>query len=240
MRWRVVVLLETVKAICRFVMLRATGNRSIVGSEIGGEEQVRRTTDEDGAVVEASVEEEGWQMPRTGLRLPDMPSLAAGETIMGFLEKRVVTPDEIKAAQRLVRRLETMRASAAEVLWILRPVVYALVLQKVRGNRKDWRPWVLGVGMELLSRQLAKGEIRENVPGGLGGLSAVEKEEMGKRGGDMAWWGMRGAFYDSLTGPWIKAVVKKLRGKPVLDMVGAVVEDYEFLWEEFYFSTATM
>lgn len=94
--------------------------------------------------------------------------------------------------------------------------------------------------MEMLSRQLAKNDVKENVPGGLRGLSAVEKEESVKRGGGLAWWGMRGAFYENVTGPWIKGFVKKIKGKPVLGMVGAVVEDYEFLWEEYYFSTATV
>jgi peroxin-16 len=32
----------------------------------------------------------------------------------------------------------------------------------------------------------------------------------------------------------------KLKGKPLLDMVGGIIEDYEFLWDEYYFSTATL
>lgn len=40
--------------------------------------------------------------------------------------------------------------------------------------------------------------------------------------------------------PWVQRVGNKLRGKPLLDMVGAVVDDYDYLWDEYYFSTSTM
>jgi hypothetical protein len=39
---------------------------------------------------------------------------------------------------------------------------------------------------------------------------------------------------------WIHAFTSRLKNKPLLDLVGSVVEDYEFLWDEYYFSTATM
>lgn len=39
---------------------------------------------------------------------------------------------------------------------------------------------------------------------------------------------------------WIQSVTKKLQGKPLLDIVGGVIEDYEFLWDQYYFSTATL
>jgi peroxin-16 len=31
-----------------------------------------------------------------------------------------------------------------------------------------------------------------------------------------------------------------MKGKPLLDLVGSVVEDYGYLWENYYFSTATL
>jgi peroxin-16 len=39
---------------------------------------------------------------------------------------------------------------------------------------------------------------------------------------------------------WIHAVTRKLRNKPLLDIVGGVIEDYEFLWDQYYSPTATM
>jgi hypothetical protein len=33
---------------------------------------------------------------------------------------------------------------------------------------------------------------------------------------------------------WIHSITGKLKGKPLLDMVGGVIEDYEFLWDQYY------
>jgi len=51
---------------------------------------------------------------------------------------------------------------------------------------------------------------------------------------------MRGAFYENVTKSAITKVVNSLKGKPVLDLVGGIVEDYEFLWGNYSFTTATM
>lgn len=56
----------------------------------------------------------------------------------------------------------------------------------------------------------------------------------------MAWWGMRGAFYQRITRVWIQGFAAKLKGKPLLDILGGIIDDYEVLWDEYYFSTATM
>lgn len=39
---------------------------------------------------------------------------------------------------------------------------------------------------------------------------------------------------------WIHSITGKLKNKPLLDIVGGVIEDYEFLWDQYYFPTATM
>ena len=269
MRWRVVVLLESVKAVCRFVMMRVTGTRSVIGTSIGAEEQVRKIDDEDANqnknievnVNAGGVGGEGWKMPRTGLTLPPLPSNShdsglGSNNITTYLETHMITPTDLKSARHLVRRLSTLQSQAAEIIWILRPVVYALLLQRFQsqsqshrnGNRsgssstmRDWRPWIAGVAMEILSHQLAARDVKERVPGGWRGLGEVEREEGGRRSGwgEIGWWGMRGAFYDRVTGKWVKRVEEKLRGKPLLGMVGAVVEDYGWLWGEYYYSTAT-
>lgn len=39
---------------------------------------------------------------------------------------------------------------------------------------------------------------------------------------------------------WLKTLTGGLKRIPLLDLIGGVVEDYEYLWDEYYFSTATM
>lgn len=38
----------------------------------------------------------------------------------------------------------------------------------------------------------------------------------------------------------VQSVAGKFRGKMLLDMVGVIIDDYDFLWDQYYFSTATL
>lgn len=123
---------------------------------------------------------------------------------------------------------------------------------------------MLGFGIEYGARQLAKRDLSERVVGGLRGLSGLEREEMRKRGWGMGWWVMRGAFYENFTRyvihpsrldvgdddfeearltwyrSWIQGFGNAFRGKMLLDLVATVVDDYDFLWDQYYFPTATL
>ena len=249
MRWRLIVTLEIVKATLRLCMSRMSGGRALIGTGVGDDRQERKVEDDSGStpgigwdgVGDGPVETE-WKMPRTGMRLPQLPSASgmAGESVADFLGKRVISADEIKSAKRLVKRITTIQGQVSELMWILRPVVYSIALQRCQGNKRDWRPWALGLAMEIASRQLAKKDVKGSVVGGVRGLSDVEKDELKRRGWEMTWWGMRGAFYENITRGLIRRFAGSLRGKPLLDMVGVIVEDYDYLWDEYYFPTATI
>lgn len=291
-RWRVIVILEFVKAVCRLIMMRATGNRPVIATSIGAENHERvdrgqETGREDtpypenhvkeddhadqlvnGHTIETppladpmKIEEAEYTTPRTGLRLPTRlptpPSSSASspstESVHSYLSARTLTSDDIKSPLRLTRPLTTTRAQLAELLWILRPLIYALALQQYattssslnhsnnRSWKRTWTPWLLGLGIELLSNHLSKQEIQSTVPGGVKGLSVVERDEYRRRrgAGTLGWWALRGALYENVTKGFVHGVAGKLKGKIVLDMLGVVVEDYEWLWGEWYFSTAT-
>lgn len=45
---------------------------------------------------------------------------------------------------------------------------------------------------------------------------------------------------DMLDRSWVHGITGKMRGKLLLDMLGTIIEDYEFLWDQYYFPTATM
>ncbi|MCJ1384941.1 Peroxisomal membrane protein pex16 [Xylographa soralifera] len=248
-RWRVVVILEMVKALCRLLMMRLTNSRPLVSPPLPDREVDPRTveggntekTQWDGMqtppIDEAGPDALSWTMPRTGLSLPNLPD---STEITEYLLKKVLTADDIKAPKQLLHRMTTFQGQIAESIWILRPVIYALAMQRWQSDKRSWRPWLLGVSLELAARQLAKKDLAERVAGGLRGLTGLEREELKKRGWSMAWWTMRGAFYENVTKSWIHSITGSLKGKPLLDMVGGVIEDYEYLWTEYYFSTATL
>jgi hypothetical protein len=134
---------------------------------------------------------------------------------------------------------------AAEILYIIRPVIYAAAMaywcQREDGRGKaDWRPWLLGLSIEYGARQLAKHDLETRRPGGARGMTQLEREELKKRSWALGWWAMRGAFYQNLTRVAIQGFTSKLKNKPILDMIGNIIDDYEFLWDQYYFPTATL
>ncbi|ORX99813.1 peroxisomal membrane protein pex16 [Clohesyomyces aquaticus] len=244
MRWRVVVLLEVIKAVCRLLLLRLTNSRPLLSPPLPQREVDPSTLEDSSASAdgmdtpptESSVEAENWTMPRTGL---SMPSLPESSDISSYLLSKVLTADDIKPPKALLHRVSG-KGELAEVLYIVRPVVYALAMQHFSGDRKSWRPWLMGLSIEYGARQLAKKDFQERLAGGLRGLTGLEREELKKRGWALGWWMMRGAFYENITKAWIHSITGKLRNKPLLDIVGGVIEDYEFLWDQYYFPTATL
>ncbi|KAL9635107.1 MAG: hypothetical protein Q9204_002744 [Flavoplaca sp. TL-2023a] len=169
-RWRLVVVLELIKAICRTIMFWVTGRRMVIEGPSTGErpnipeqqqsqnaeDQQQQQQKESAGDQEITVKEERnkeWNMPRTGMKLPVLPT-QDGESITDFLSKRVICADDIKVASQLTPDLCIGHAEAAK--------------------------------------------------------------------------------------SWIQGFAGKLKGKPLLDIVGGIVEDYDYLWGEYYFSTATM
>ncbi|KAJ5539204.1 Peroxisome membrane protein Pex16 [Penicillium frequentans] len=243
-RWRIVVFIEFAKAICRLLLLRLTNSRPLVSPPLPEREVDPRTTEEENqgdwngmdTPTSDRSSDLSWTMPRTGLSLPSLPDV---NDVSNYLISKVLTADDIKPAKTLLHRV-TGQGQLAEVLYILRPVVYALAMQRWSADKRSWRPWLIGFGMEYGCRQLAKRDFRERVAGGLRGLTGLEREELRKRGWSMGWWMMRGAFYENITKSWLHSLTSKMKGKPLLDLVGSVVEDYEYLWDNYYFSTATL
>jgi peroxin-16 len=204
-RWRVVVFIEFAKAVCRILLLRLTNSRPLVNPPLPEREVDPRTVEQpeeeqsDWNGMETPTSEKSsdlnWTMPRTGLSLPSLPDV---NDVSNYLISKVLTADDIKPPKTLLHRV-TGQGQLAEVLYILRPVVYALAMQKWSKDKRSWRPWLIGFGMEFGCRQLAKRDFRERVAGGLRGLTGLEREELRKRGWSMGWWLMRGAFYENIT-----------------------------------------
>ena len=267
-RARTVVALEAIKAACRLAMLQRTGARPGAEPPLPGRAVDPRAHGEAAAGSGASWDgmdaaddpdaarppprPEDWPMPRTNRAMPPLPHAA---DIPAYLLRRALTPDDVKTPAQLLRRLATARGQLAEVLWILRPLIYALLLLRYRGDKRKWTPWVVGLALELGARAMLRAELRGGETGGWRGMTSLEREEMQKRGVGLGWWLLRGAFYQNHTkyifkclkfGPadqacrhWMNAVTGKLKGVMLLDMGGSILEDYAYLWDEYYFSTTT-
>ena len=187
-RWRVVTVIESIKAICRLLLLRLTNSRPLLTPPLP-EREIDPSALEEGAHSASGIEsppserseETAWTMPRTGLSLPTLPSSA---DISSYLLSKVLTADDVKPPKALLHRVSGI-GSAAEILYILRPVIYAFAMAHYARRNKGkaaWQPWLLGIALEYGARQLAKRDVTEHRAGGLRGLTALEKEELKKRG----------------------------------------------------------
>jgi len=204
-RWRVVVLLEIIKAFCRMVLLRLTNSRPLLSPPLPEREvdpssleetpSSSSSADELESISSEKSDDAKWTMPRTGLSLPSLPDPS---DISSYLLSKVLTADDVKPPKALLHRV-TGKGEVAEWLFIVRPVIYAVAMQHWRNDKKNWRPWLIGVSMEYGARQLAKKDFKDRISGGLRGLTGLEKEEMRKRGWALGWWMMRGAFYENVT-----------------------------------------
>ncbi|EMC96784.1 hypothetical protein BAUCODRAFT_489867 [Baudoinia panamericana UAMH 10762] len=249
-RWRVIVMLEAIKAMCRLILMRLTNSRPLLSPPLPEREAVeepQQPAHDEPTIIPSPPSErseagsEQWTMPRTSLTLPPLPT---SDDISTYLLSKVLTADDIKPPKQLLHRTSGL-GSTAEILFILRPVIYAAAMsyycQQPSGRRKaDWRPWLLGISLEYAAHQLAKHDMETRRPGGARGLTQLEREELKKRGWAMGWWAMRGAFYENVTKGWIQGFANGLKNKPLLDVVGNIVEDYDFLWDRYYFPTATL
>ncbi|KAI0020701.1 peroxisome membrane protein [Xylariomycetidae sp. FL0641] len=235
-RWRVVIVLEAVKAVCRLLLMRITHARPLVTPVLPEREPI--PTDDDQNNEDAlnelmgveqdhqgmngsakAAHQQEWTMPRTRSSLPSLPTPS---DVGSYLQSRVLTADDIKPAVKLLNTL-SRSGQAAEILHILSPLVYATALAQSK-DKRSWAPWIVGLSVEYTARQLRDRGFRS---------TALEQEEWGKRYWSAGWWAMRGAFYENFT----KGLITGVRRR-VPSLVSGILEDYEYLWENYYFSTS--
>ncbi|KAI5285441.1 Peroxisomal membrane protein pex16 [Ascosphaera aggregata] len=206
-RYRVIIVIEAIKAILQFILLHLTGSRPVVSPPLPEREIDPRAAEAEKehnewdvlnsptTPQEISPQKVKWTMPRTGQTLPSLPQ---ANNVSNYLISKVLTADDIKQPRNLLHRIAG-QGQMAEVVYILRPLIYALALKKWSKNKKSWMPWLIGFGLEYNCRQLAKRNFKQSLAGGLRGLTGLERDEMRKRGANMLWWIMRSGFYANIT-----------------------------------------
>ncbi|ORY98829.1 peroxisome membrane protein [Syncephalastrum racemosum] len=132
-------------------------------------------------------------------------------------------------------------AHAAEILWIIRPVIYALlVLQRVQQSQMDsdeedekaeedaWKPWLVSLGIDLMARVA-----RYMQP-----MSPLEKEESRRRDFLLLYYFFRGPIYTRFTKNILDTFCDTFEHRPIVSIVAAALNDYRVFWEQSYFYTA--
>lgn len=228
-RWRIIVILEMMEAVCKLNLLRITKSRSPVNPPFPIREAISHSdpsivegeglTDNSLNVEPLAIPKE-YQLKRTGMRLPILPN---PKDISSYLLSRVLSADDIKAPSTLLNQLNGS-VYMAEVLYILQPLIYAIIISQ-KSDKSSWQPWVIGVSMDYLIRYLRK---KDNLR-----ATSLEKEQWGKRNYALAWWIMRGAFYEKFTKGLLHRTSESLPS-----FLAGILDDYLYLWDGYYFSTS--
>ncbi|KAG9095833.1 Peroxisomal membrane protein pex16 [Ceratobasidium sp. 370] len=235
--WRGIFMLEAVKAGLRLFLLKLT-RRPVLLPPIPEREMDPATMS-----LEPLVDPQPAADPTTPPRTPDhiknnraLPSPlltppkggAKPMPIEDYLMSKALSTDDLRAPTRLVDILASPRDWVAEILFIVRPLIYVYLLSRSPKNRS--RPLAVSLAIELLSRNLRR----------LPPPSAqLERAEYARRDRDLIWYLFRGAIWSEWTRPKLDAIAKKTQDAPLLGLLSAFIGDWVPLIDEYYYYTAT-
>ncbi|KAK9364766.1 peroxisome membrane protein [Lipomyces kononenkoae] len=245
--------IESIKAACRLALFRISGSRTVLTPPIPEREIDPNLLDPDDPTEPFANPNdddlEYWTMPRTGQKLPQ---LNADSDVTQFLMKKVLLPEDVVAAPKLAHPLTTVDGRIKEILYILRPLLYALLALlasrlresgrfKGKQSRRiiNWMPWIIGFALEYICKDGVIGSLSSEggIRTALTKLTGLEKLELDKRSKSMWWWVLRGQFYESITKPVLDKLIKKTENIPLLNLVGLYVGDYQYLMETYHFAS---
>ncbi|CAB4436316.1 unnamed protein product [Rhizophagus irregularis] len=245
-KWKLIIMVELIKAICRIILLYKTQERTIVNPAIPRREIDPSIFNQENF----SSNSRTWIGQRTGCRRDNLSSVSSIHQnsnsnnnyytsscdINNYLMNKVLYVEDIKNPSELVHRLHGI-GKLAELLYILRPLIYVLALQKY-GNR-SWKPWSFSIFIELSTIVLYKYFYKKHMSGGYRWLSTLEKEEERRRFRFLFFYFLRGPLYEKFTRTKINNFCHSVSNKPILSLFGGILRDYQPLWENVYFYTAS-
>ncbi|GAA5945444.1 hypothetical protein JCM3775_006778 [Rhodotorula graminis] len=207
-----------------------------------------------------TVEKEFWTGARTGYVRPTLASLRQGagdSAAVGggfgavkkgkdvgkeYLLSRVLTIEDVKRPQDLVAKAHGVKR-LAEVIWILRPLIYVLAMRKY--GKRHTLPFLLSLALEYLAfslRQSTDPKLGSDKACGpmlpRGTPSELEKDETAKRGRAFWWYLVRGPVWESWTKPQLESIGRKFEDKPLVGFVSTLLNDYIPLYDEYYYYSA--
>ncbi|KAF9044558.1 peroxisome membrane protein [Hymenopellis radicata] len=239
-RWRGILLLEAIKAVLRLLMLRIT-RKPLLSPPIPEREfdptslpQVSPSNTSSPTLAPSSpaasppatpdhLKNNHEPLPHPLISPPPTRSNTAVED---YLLPKALTTDSVKPSLTLVRTMSSPQEWAAEIIYIVRPLVYAgLLFSK---NHKS-KALSTALALELVSRSL-----RRSPPSS----AQLERAEYARRDKDMLWYLLRGSIWETYTRPKLDAVADRTMHAPLIGLFGALLKDWIPLIDEYYYYTA--
>jgi len=241
-KWRSIVLLEVIKASLRMFLLKLT-HRPLVSPPLPEREfdptSLPSPSNGPSAILAPASPTHSRPPTPDHLRNNVVPlhvhpilSSSDSETTSAedYLLPKALTPSSVKPSASLLRTLSGPRDWLAETAYVLRPLIYVLLLAAERQSKeRSKRPLVVALLLEFISRNL-----RRSPPAS----SALERSEYARRDKDILWYLLRGSIWQEFTRPKLDSFVTRTSQAPLLGIFGALVKDWIPLIDDYYYYTA--
>ncbi|GJN90015.1 hypothetical protein Rhopal_003010-T1 [Rhodotorula paludigena] len=216
-----------------------------------------------GAAAAEVEETDFWTGARTGYVRPTLASLRReGDAAIGaapspfglpsggknkdfgkeYLMSRVLTVEDVKRPEDLVAKAKGVKR-IAEVIWILRPLIYVLAIR--RYGKRHTLPYLLSLALEYLAyslRQSSTSKLSHDKASGpmlpRQTPSELERQESSKRARAFWWYLLRGPVWESWTKPRLESMARTFEDKPLVGFVSTLLQDYIPLYDEYYYYSA--
>ncbi|CCL99040.1 uncharacterized protein FIBRA_01049 [Fibroporia radiculosa] len=239
-RWRGIVLLELVKAGLRLFLLRATKRpllsppipeREIDPSSLPPESDTSSPTLAPSSPP-SSLPSTPEHLKNNHVPLPihplftPPPPTQSPLAVEDYLLPKALTTMSVKTPTMILHPLSSSKEWLAEVIYILRPLIYAIMLSR---DRKSNRPLMTALALEFISRNFRRVPPRS---------ASLERSEYALRDRDILWYLLRGSIWQSWTRPKLEAIAQATSNAPLIGLFSAFVKDWIPLIDEYYYYTA--
>ncbi|TPX45751.1 hypothetical protein SeMB42_g00823 [Synchytrium endobioticum] len=153
------------------------------------------------------------------------------KTVESFLHSKALSGTVTKPTE-LLQPLDTFR-TLAELAFILRPILYVLMIRKYGMN--SWKPWTTSLALEIVSLavQTEPSKFRWRSD-----LTELERNEYKKRMVFLVFYILRNPFFGVYTLPRLQKFIGWGSQKILISLVTGVVKDMIPMWENVYYLTA--
>ncbi|KAI6162158.1 peroxisomal membrane protein PEX16 [Pisolithus thermaeus] len=237
-KWRGIVVIESIKVILRLVMLRVT-RRPLVSPAIQSATSIllpfRRPQSTlllllfrplrlhlHPATPDHLKNNHVPLQPSSLMMTPPLPG-RSDSSIEDYLLPKALTTSAVRPSLQLVAPLTSIQDWLAEVIYIIRPLIYVSMLSTHR--HKD-RALLTALAIDILSRNLRRAPSTS---------TSVERDEYAHRDRDLVWYLFRGSAWELYTRPKLESLVEKAAHVPGLSLISSVVKDWVPLIDEYYY-----
>lgn len=262
-RWRGIFLLELAKALFQLALLQRT-KRPVLSPPIP-------ERDVDPTALPALADAQTQSPPLKPITLPSpnedaentgtrpVPSHLSNNHVPfkpteEYLLPKALTPTTVRPPTTLLHPLQNLAHLSSEIIYILRPLIYVLMLRPTNSNRAliDGKsstsinynvspvlnslrtPLAISIFLSILSRYL-----RRQPPASPSSFNSLERQEYARRDRELFWYLFRGEMWTGWTRPKLDNLSKSLEGKPLLGLVAGIIQGWVPLVDEYWYYTAT-